>query len=96
LKWVQQNIAAFGGNPDQVTIFGQSAGAMSVSSLLLSPLSKGLFHRVIAQSGSAACPYSCRKVSSAQGLDMFKKAIQCDGDHDKIMECLREKRYDLI
>ena len=45
LKWVNQNIAKFGGNPDMVTIFGESAGALSVSLHLLSPLSEGLFQR---------------------------------------------------
>ncbi|KAJ0069357.1 hypothetical protein NL108_004171 [Boleophthalmus pectinirostris] len=54
LKWVQQHIHNFGGNPDQVTIFGESAGGMSVSLLYLSPLSNGLFHRGIAESGTAA------------------------------------------
>lgn len=51
LKWVQSNIAEFGGNPDNVTIFGESAGAHNVYTLLASPLSKGLFHKAIAQSG---------------------------------------------
>ena len=51
LRWVQQNIAKFGGNPANVTIFGESAGAGDVNSLIASPLTKGLFVRAIAQSG---------------------------------------------
>ncbi|XP_056880950.1 pyrethroid hydrolase Ces2e-like isoform X1 [Takifugu flavidus] len=54
LKWVQEHIHNFGGDPDLVTIFGESAGGISVSLLLLSPLSEGLFHRAIAESGTAA------------------------------------------
>ncbi len=50
LKWVQENIAAFGGDPDNVTIFGQSAGAQSVLALYTSPLAQGLFHKGIVQS----------------------------------------------
>jgi carboxylesterase type B len=53
LQWVRENIAAFGGDPDNVTIFGESAGAMSVSTLLAMPSAWGLFHRAIAQSGAA-------------------------------------------
>jgi para-nitrobenzyl esterase len=53
LRWVRENIAAFGGDPGNVTIFGESAGGRNVLALLLSPLAKGLFHRAIAQSGSA-------------------------------------------
>lgn len=53
LKWVRENIAAFGGDPDNVTIFGESAGAMSVGTLLAMPLAQGLFRRAIAQSGAA-------------------------------------------
>jgi para-nitrobenzyl esterase len=52
LKWVQQNIAQFGGDPDNVTIFGESAGGRNVYSMLASPLAKGLFHRAISQSGT--------------------------------------------
>ncbi|MFN8259002.1 MAG: carboxylesterase family protein [Bacteroidales bacterium] len=51
LKWVKENIKSFGGNPDNVTIAGQSAGAFSVNALMASPLAKGLFHRAIAHSG---------------------------------------------
>ncbi|XP_033748525.1 carboxylesterase 3B-like [Pecten maximus] len=53
LKWVQTNIAAFGGDPDNVTIFGESAGGISVTLLASIPSNRGLFHRVAAQSGSA-------------------------------------------
>ena len=52
LRWVRDNIAGFGGSPDNVTIFGESAGGRDIMALLLSPLSEGLFHRAIAQSGS--------------------------------------------
>ncbi|MCF1751595.1 carboxylesterase/lipase family protein [Mariniradius sediminis] len=51
LKWVQENISAFGGNPDNVTIFGFSAGGVSVHSLLSIPAAKGLFHKAISHSG---------------------------------------------
>jgi para-nitrobenzyl esterase len=56
LQWVKRNIAAFGGDPHNVTIFGQSAGAMSVSLLMASPRASCLFHRAIGQSGGVYEP----------------------------------------
>jgi para-nitrobenzyl esterase len=53
LEWVRDNIGAFGGDPDNVTIFGESAGAMSVGTLMGAPRAQGLFHAAIAQSGAA-------------------------------------------
>ncbi|NXS08381.1 SASB hydrolase, partial [Neodrepanis coruscans] len=53
LKWIQENIIHFGGDPGSVTITGESAGGISVSALILSPLAKGLFHKAISESGTA-------------------------------------------
>jgi para-nitrobenzyl esterase len=56
LEWIQKNIAAFGGDPDKVTIFGESAGGIAVSMLCASPLAKGHFHGAISQSGGSFGP----------------------------------------
>ena len=53
LAWVRDNIASYGGDPDQVTILGESAGAISVHAHVLSPLGRGLYRTAIAQSGTA-------------------------------------------
>jgi carboxylesterase type B len=57
LSWVRQNASAFGGDVNNVTIMGESAGAMCCFLHLVSPLSRGLFHKMIAMSGSASTPF---------------------------------------
>ncbi len=76
LKWIKKNIAAFGGDPNNVTIAGQSAGAFSVIALMASPLAKGLFHKAIAQSGGllSSMPRKNLAESEEQGVAIMKKA----------------------
>lgn len=81
LHWIQANIAFFGGDPDNITLFGESAGAWSISLLVVSPLAKGLFHRAIAQSGGATGPAPFlkeekknKKSGEAAGLAFAKAA----------------------
>jgi para-nitrobenzyl esterase len=73
LKWVKKNISAFGGDPDNVTIFGESGGGTKVISLMASPLAKGLFHRAICQSGgSTVRPLSLKEMEKF-GEKLFAK-----------------------
>jgi para-nitrobenzyl esterase len=76
LRWVHRNIAAFGGDPANVTIFGQSAGAMSVGDLIQSPLAQGLFAHAIAESGLGLFPGSVSRNFGTPLAEAEKRGVQ--------------------
>ena len=92
LKWVRDNIHLFGGDKNQITIFGESAGSWSTSIHILSPLSRGLFRRAIIESGAqfhgSVRPFVTKKEALKQAKDMAKH-FNCSEDH-KWLDCLRE------
>ncbi|CAG2164753.1 unnamed protein product [Oppiella nova] len=92
LKWVRDNIHAFGGDRDQITIFGEDAGSWSVSAHILSPLSKGLFKRAIMQSGAHMYNKDRDAVSKLEALSDAKqlaKRLNCSETEDWL-QCLRK------
>ncbi|KAI7815372.1 esterase [Rhyzopertha dominica] len=91
LKWVKNNIAAFGGDPESVTIAGYSAGAISVSLHLLSPLSQGLFHKAIISSASAFAQYPVEKNQFSLAQKQAR-LLKCPDDTSaNIIKCLKTK-----
>jgi para-nitrobenzyl esterase len=94
LAWVHDHIAAFGGNPDNVTIAGQSAGAHSVSLHLVSPGSARYFGRAIMQSGYASTRWRTLADAEALGND-FAAALGCT-DPAQVLECMRSKTRDQV
>jgi len=101
LQWVQQNIATFGGNPKNVTIFGFSAGGVSVHSLLASPQARGLFHKAIVESGGSRDSVLTARPLREDGVDpnypvsaetigvTFAKSMGIEGTDTAALEKLR-------
>lgn len=102
LKWIRDNIEVFGGDPSKVTIFGESAGAMSVNCHLMSPVSKGLFRRAVMMSGTMFSVdfFDTVHESLVRGNDVAKM-VGCAAEGkdlvshpDEVLRCLRSKKAD--
>jgi len=102
LEWVQENIDAFGGDPRNVTIFGESAGAMSVATLLAMPRAAGLFHRAIVQSGTAQNVTSAataeqigRRFAEFLGVEATREAIAATSP-ERVLQAQAKLRDELL
>nr|AIW82257.1 juvenile hormone esterase [Diaphorina citri] len=96
LRWIQENIAQFGGNPKSVTITGMSAGGASVHYQMLSPQAKGLFHRAISMSGTSLCPWTLAE-NLPEKTKIIANQLGCPVEcNEKMVECLRSRPAALI
>ncbi len=94
MKWVKENIANFGGNPNSITIFGESAGGASVSAHTLSKPSWDFFDRAITQSGNMLMPWAIMTESQIKGgLKWFLAKVNCKND-ESLLKCLRNVTED--
>ncbi|MFE3291816.1 carboxylesterase/lipase family protein [Rhodococcus sp. NPDC059234] len=90
LEWVRRSIAAFGGDPGNVTVFGESSGAGSITTLMTSPRAEGLFHRAIAQSAPATSVYGAERAAAVAARYLELVGVDA-GEPDRLLELPIEK-----
>lgn len=98
VKWIRENIEAFNGDPDNISVFGQGSGAITISMLLMSPLSQGLFSRAIIQSGTFLSFYQNPMEYNldlgqrlAEGVDCASANRTLRKNPKEVVDCLRGK-----
>ncbi|XP_060518733.1 juvenile hormone esterase-like [Cylas formicarius] len=97
LRWVQQNITSFNGDANNVTIFGISAGGASVQFHIISPLSKGLFHKAISQSGSVLNPWAWGFKNAIEVAEKLGESVSTEKEAlEVLMKTSVEKLYDAV
>ena len=96
LRWVRENIEAFGGDPERVTVFGESAGAGSVGVLLAVPAARGLFRRAILQSGSGALGVRTAEQATAVAARVLEAAGVRPGDREALMQVPARRWVDAV
>ncbi|XP_030752616.1 venom carboxylesterase-6-like [Sitophilus oryzae] len=93
LKWVKDNIEYFGGNPENITIFGQSAGAASVSYMINTNQTEGLFTRAIMESASSLCLWALTRNAEDKAFDVGSQVGVSANDSQTLLDSLREINY---
>lgn len=97
LKWVRKNIGAFGGDPEKITVFGQSAGAVAVHMLLLTKKSIGLFQQAIMMSGSAFAPFAVQRNPLARAEDIARRLkLKFDSTETLVSELRKLDYSDIV
>lgn len=91
LQWIKENINAFGGNSESITLMGHGTGAACVNFLMLSPIARGLFHRAILMSGSALSDWATA-FDAQQATNNIANTLNCPFSDTEFIECLRQKR----
>jgi len=95
LRWVHDNITSFGGDPGNVTLFGESAGAISIGAHLIAPDSQSLFHAAIMQSNPYGLPFRSLDMSNRSGASL-RRDMACSTDESHALDCMRQAPLKLI